>query len=164
MADPRIRPFALAAAVFALDRWSKWFIGTHVSFDSTYKVIPGFFDIVHSENRGIAFGFFDGAPSQWRTALLASFSLAAIAIMGAFLWKGRASLGRLSQFGFALVMGGAAGNVFDRIVWGRVTDFLLFYIGEHQWPAFNLADSAISVGAGLVLLDLLVTRQAAHVS
>jgi len=164
MADPRIKPFAAAAAVFALDRISKWFIGAHVSFEDTYKVIPGFFDIVHSENRGIAFGFFDGAASELRTALLAAFSLAAIAVMGAFLWKGRGSLARLSQFGFALVMGGAAGNVFDRIVWGRVTDFLLFYIGEHQWPAFNVADSAISVGAGLVLLDLLRTKQAAHVS
>jgi len=164
MVDPRTKPFATAAAVFALDRVSKWFIGARVSFEETYKAIPGFFDIVHSENRGIAFGFFDGAASEWRTALLAAFSLAAIAVMGAFLWKGRGRLDRLSQFGFALVMGGAAGNVFDRIVWGRVTDFLLFYIGEHQWPAFNVADSAISVGAGLVLLDLLRTKQAAHVS
>ena len=62
------------------------------------------------------------------------------------------------------MMGGAAGNVFDRIAWGRVTDFLLFYIGEHQWPAFNVADSAISIGGGLVLLDLLLFKQAANVS
>jgi signal peptidase II len=164
MADPRIKPFAVAGAVFALDRLTKWFIGAHVPLEESHKVIPGFFDIVHSENRGIAFGFFDGAPSELRTALLAAFSLAAIAVMGAFLWKGRGHLDRLSQFGFALAMGGAAGNVFDRIVWGRVTDFLLFYIGEHQWPAFNLADSSISIGAGLVVLDLLFTKQAAHVS
>jgi signal peptidase II len=165
MADPRLKPYAAAAAVFALDRLTKWLIGARVSFADTYQVIPGFFDIVHSENRGIAFGFFDDSTSQWRTVLLVALSLAAIATMGAFLWKSPQRLDRLSQFGFALIMGGAAGNVFDRIVWGRVTDFLLFYIGEHQWPAFNLADSAISVGCGLVLLDLLRTkRQAAHVS
>ena len=164
MADPRIKPFAAAAAVFALDRLTKGLVGAHVSFEDTYKVIPGLFDIVHSENRGMAFGVFNDSTSEWRTALLVAFSLAAIAVMGAFLWKGRRHLDRLSQFGFALVMGGAAGNVFDRIVWGRVTDYLLFYIGEHQWPAFNLADSAISVGSGLVLFDLLRTRQAANVS
>ena len=127
-------------------------------------MIPGFFDIVHSENRGIAFGFFDDSTAEWRTALLVAFSLAAIGIMGAFLWKTHHKLDRLSQLGFALIMGGAAGNVFDRMVWGRVTDFLLFYIGEHQWPAFNLADSAISVGSGLVLLELLRSKRAANVS
>jgi signal peptidase II len=165
MADPRLKPYGVAAAVFALDRLTKWFIDTHVSFADTYKVIPGIFDIVHSENRGMAFGLFDDSTYEWRTALLAGFSLAAIGIMGVFLWKGRERLDRLSQFGFALIMGGAAGNVFDRIVWGRVTDFLLFYIGEHQWPAFNLADSAISVGGGLVLVDLLRSkRQATNVS
>jgi signal peptidase II len=108
---------------------------------------------------------FDDSTYEWRTALLVAFSLAANGIMGVYLWKGRERLDRLSQFGFALIMGGAAGNVFDRIVWGRVTDFLLFYIGEHQWPAFNLADSAISVGGGLVLVDLLRSkRQATNVS
>jgi signal peptidase II len=165
MADPRLKPYATAIAVFAFDRLTKWFIDTHVSFETAYKVIPGLFDIVHSENRGMAFGFFDDSTFEWRTALLVAFSLAAIGFMSVFLWKGRERLDRLSQFGFALIMGGAAGNVFDRIVWGRVTDFLLFYIGEHQWPAFNLADSAISVGGGLVLVDLLRSkRQAANVS
>jgi signal peptidase II len=165
MADARFKPYAAAAAVFALDRLTKWLVGARVSFTDTYKVIPGLFDIVHTENRGIAFGFFDDSNFEWRTVLLVAFSLAAIGIMGAFLWKGPQRLDRLSQFGFALIMGGAAGNVFDRMMWGRVTDFLLFYIGQHQWPAFNLADSAISVGSGLVMLDLLRTkRQAANVS
>jgi signal peptidase II len=165
MADVRFRAYAVAAAVFALDRITKWFIGARVSFADAYKVIPGLFDIVHSENRGMAFGFFDDSTSPWRTVLLVAFSLAAIGVMSAVLWKGRERLDTLSMFGFALIMGGAAGNVFDRIVWGRVTDFPLFYIGEHQWPAFNLADSAISVGGGLVLVDLLRSkRQAANVS
>ena len=76
---------------------------------------------------------------------------------------------RLRRFGQAmvvsLILGGAAGNVYDRIVSGQVTDFLLFYIGEHQWPTFNVADSAIVVGSGLLLMDLLRSkRQATHVS
>jgi signal peptidase II len=165
MADFRLKCYGAAAAVFALDRLTKWMVGARISFDDSYRVIPGFFDIVHSENRGIAFGLLDDSPSAWRTALLAAFSLAAIAAIAVFLHKGRGGFDRLTLFGFALIMGGAAGNVFDRIVWGRVTDFLLFYIGEHQWPAFNLADSAISVGSGLVLLDLLRSkRQAPNVS
>ena len=162
MADFRLKAYGVAAAVFALDRVTKWMVGARVSFADTYRVIPGFFDIVHTENRGVAFGFFNDSTSEWRTVLLVALSLAAIGVMGAYLWKGRQWLDRLSLFGFALIMGGAAGNVFDRIVWGRVTDFLLFYIGEHQWPAFNLADSAISVGSGFVLLDLLRTRRQAE--
>ena len=165
MADLRLKAYTVAAAVFALDRITKWIIDTRVSFADTHKVIPGFFDIVHSENRGMAFGFLNDSTSEWRTVLLVALSLAAIGVMAAFLWKTHPRLDRLSLFGFALIMGGASGNVFDRIVWGRVTDFLLFYIGEHQWPAFNLADSAISVGGGLVLLELLrPKRQAANVS
>lgn len=147
-----------------LDRLSKFFIDSRVAFGESRRVIPGFFDIVHSENRGIAFGIFDGADSSWRAALLVALSLAAIAVMAVVLWKSARRLDRLSQLGFALMMGGAAGNVFDRIVRGRVTDFLLLYIGQYQWPAFNVADSAISVGGGLVLLDLLFSRQAANVS
>ncbi|HUP02812.1 MAG TPA: signal peptidase II [Bryobacteraceae bacterium] len=164
MADFRIKAYSAAAAVFVLDRLSKAWIESHIGFQDAHKVIPGFFDIVHSENRGIAFGILDGSDSAWRTALLIALSLAAVAVMGVVLWKSARKLDRLSQLGFALMMGGAAGNVFDRIVWGRVTDFLLLYIGQHEWPAFNVADSAISIGGGLVILDLLLSRQAANVS
>jgi signal peptidase II len=162
--DFRIKAYAAAAAVFLFDRLSKSFIESHVEFGESHRVIPGFFDIVRSENRGIAFGIFDGAGSEWRAGLLVAGSLAAIAIMAVVIWKSARHLDRLSQFGFALMMGGAAGNVFDRIAWGRVTDFLLFYIGQYQWPAFNAADSAISIGGGLIVLDLLRSRQAANVS
>jgi signal peptidase II len=73
-------------------------------------------------------------------------------------------LDRVSRWGFALILGGAAGNVVDRILWGRVTDFLLFYIRDYQWPAFNVADSAIVVGSSLLALALLRPKpQAANV-
>jgi signal peptidase II len=83
--------------------------------------------------------------------------------LSALLWSPR-RLDRRSLWGFSLILGGAAGNVFDRIAWGRVTDFLLVYIGRYQWPTFNVADSAIVIGCGLLLLDLLrPKRQAANV-
>jgi len=164
MADLRLKAYGAAAAVFALDRITKRLIETRVSDADTYRIIPGFFDIVRSENRGVAFGLFNDSTSEWRTMLLVVAALAAVVLIGALLWRPE-RLDRLSLFGFALILGGAAGNVFDRIVWGQVTDFLLFYIGSYQWPAFNAADSAIVIGSGLLVLDLLKPkRQAANVS
>ena len=166
MLDLRLKAYAAAAAVFALDRLTKRIIDTHVSNFDTYNVIPGFFDIVRSQNRGVAFGLFNDSTSEWRTTLLVVASLAAVVLVSALLWRPeRLDLDRLSLWGFALILGGAAGNVFDRIVWGQVTDFLLFYIGSYQWPAFNAADSAIVIGSALLLTDLLrPKRQAANVS
>jgi signal peptidase II len=165
MADRRIVAFSAAAAIFALDRLTKYVVETHVSFFDTYKVIPGFFDIVRSQNRGVAFGIFNDSTSQWSTALLIVASLVAVAAVSTMLWKAD-RLDTRSLWGFALILGGAAGNVFDRIVWGRVTDFLLVYVRDWQWPTFNLADSAIVVGSCLLLLDLLRSKPqgAPHVS
>jgi signal peptidase II len=163
MVDIRWKAYGVSAAVFALDRLTKWFVDTHVSFFDTYRVIPGFFDIVRSQNRGVAFGIFNDSTSEWRTLLLVVASIAAVVIVSVMLWSAR-RLDRLSLGGLALILGGAAGNVFDRIVWGRVTDFLLFYIRDYQWPAFNMADSAIVIGSGLLMVDLLRSkRQAANV-
>jgi len=164
MNDIRLKAYGAAAAVFALDRLTKWIVETRVSFLDTYTVIPGFFDIVHSENRGVAFGLFNGsAAGGWRTPLLALFSLVAVVAVSVMLWRER-HLSRLSLWGLSLVLGGAAGNLFDRVVTGRVTDFLLFYLGPYQWPAFNVADSALVAGCGLLLLELLrPKRQTANV-
>ena len=162
MADPRLKTYAIAASVFFLDRLTKWFIETHVSFLDTYHVIPGFFDIVHSQNRGVAFGLFHDGVSPVRTAVLIVLSLAALILVAGLLWRSR-GIDRLTAWALALVLGGAMGNVFDRIAWGRVTDFLEFYVGSLHWPTFNLADSAIVVGSGLLLIDLLKPkRQAAR--
>src|ERR1039457_1997315 len=138
MADLRVKAYGTAAAILALDRLTKWWIERHVTFLDSYRIIPGFFDIIHSENRGVAFGLFNNSTSQWRTTLL---------ILG------------------ALVLGGAAGNLLDRILWGRVTDCLLFYAGQYQWPAFNLAHSAVVIGSGLLVIDLIrPKRRTANVS
>jgi signal peptidase II len=163
LVDLRVRAFGTGAAVLALDRITKRLIEARMSFLDTYRVIPGFFDIVRSENRGVAFGLFSDSSSAWRTALLVLLALAAVIGVSIVLWRAD-RLDRMSRLGFALILGGAAGNVVDRILWGRVTDFLLFYIREYQWPAFNVADSAIVAGSGLLALALLRPKpQAANV-
>ena len=161
--DLRLKAYGVGAAVLALDRLTKRLIETRVSFEDTIKVIPGFFNIVRSENRGVAFGLFNDSTSQWRTLLLVLLSIAAVIGVSMVLWRPE-RLDRLSRWGFALILGGAAGNVVDRILYGRVTDFLLFYIRDYQWPAFNVADSAIVVGSGLLAVGLLWPKtQAANV-
>jgi signal peptidase II len=163
MNDLRLKAYGTALAVFALDRFTKWLIESRVSFTDTFRVIPGFFDIVHSENRGVAFGLFNDGATNWSTGLLSLFALIAVLVVAALLWNG-ARLDRLSLAGLSLILGGAAGNLFDRIAWGRVTDFLEFYIGDYHWPTFNLADSAIVIGSGLLLIELLrAKRQTANV-
>src|SRR5262245_23442457 len=133
MADLRWKGYGMAAGIFALDRATKMIIEARVSFLDTYKIIPGLFDIVHSENRGIAFGIFNDSTSAWRTTLLVVAALAAVTALCVMLWRaGR--LDRFSFWGLALILGGAAGNLYDRILYGRVTDFLLLYAGNFQWP------------------------------
>lgn len=161
--DLRLKAYGAAAAVLLLDRLTKWIVETRVSFLDSRKVIPGFFDIVRSGNRGVAFGLFNGSDSEWRTLLLVLLAVAAVIGVSIVLWHPE-RLDRLARWGFALILGGAAGNVVDRILYGQVTDFLLFYFRDYQWPAFNVADSAIVVGSGLLALSLLRPKtQAANV-
>jgi len=163
MSDLRLKAYGAAAAVFAVDRLTKWLIETHVSFLDTLRVIPGFFDIVHAQNRGIAFSLFSDSSSEWRSFVLPLFALVAAIVVAGILWRPE-RLDRLSLAGFSLILGGAVGNLFDRIVWGRVTDFLDVYVGDYHWPTFNVADSAVVIGSGLLLLELLrPKRQAANV-
>jgi signal peptidase II len=93
------------------------------------------------------------------SALLILGALVAVVAVSALLWKAE-RLDAASRWGFALVLGGAAGNLLDRILWGRVTDFLLFYAGQYQWPAFNVADSAVVIGSGLLVIDLIRPNRA----
>jgi len=154
MLESRLKAYGLSAVVFAVDRVTKSIIEARVSPFEVHPVIPGFFDIVHSQNRGVAFGLMNDSHSAWRTAVLIVFSAAALLLVAGLLWRA-SRLDRWTAMGLALVLGGAAGNLFDRIRWGRVTDFLEFYIGDLHWPTFNLADSCIVIGSGLLLLELL---------
>jgi signal peptidase II len=163
MLDLRARAYGLAALVFVLDRATKMIVEAKVSAMDTIRVIPGFFDIVHSQNRGVAFGIFNDSTSEWRTTLLIVLSVAAVGFIGAMLWR-PSKLDGWPLWGLSLVLGGAAGNVFDRILYGHVTDFLEVYVHDYHWPTFNVADSAIVIGSGLLILDMLrPKRQAANV-
>ncbi len=151
---PRYTALGISLSVFALDRWSKRIVETRFSAFDAHPVIPGFFDIVRSQNPGVAFGLFSDSTSPFRTALLIAFSLIAVAVLGVILWRIE-RLDRLAGVGFSLIFGGALGNVFDRVTMGTVTDFLDFYVGRLHWYTFNLADSAICVGASLLLFGTL---------
>ena len=136
----------IAAAVIALDRLTKWLVMQHLPLMQDFSIIPGFFQLSHWENTGAAFSLFADSASHWRTAGLIAFSLSAVAIVSFFIWKSGERLTAVSV-ALSLVLGGALGNLWDRVAKGTVTDFLDFYVGTHHWPPFNVADSAIVVGA-----------------
>ncbi len=121
---------------------------------SRIQVIPGFFSLTHTENTGAAFSLFADSPAPWKTGLLIAFSVIALLVVSMLLWKNNHAH-VITGIGLSLIMGGALGNLWDRVVRGRVVDFLLFYVKRYQWPVFNLADSAIVVGAGLLVLEIL---------
>jgi signal peptidase II len=153
-ASRRIVAFLIALGVFGLDRWTKWIVQTQFSAYDTKQVIPGFFNIVRSENPGVAFGMFADASSAARTPILIGVSVIAVALLAGMLWR----IDRLDGFsatGLALIFGGAMGNVFDRVRLGSVTDFLDFYSGSYHWYTFNIADASICTGAGLLILSML---------
>jgi signal peptidase II len=146
--------FLLALIVVLLDRWSKRLVAARIAMYKHIQIIPGFFRITHTENTGAAFSLFADSPSHWKTALLIGFSLLAMVIVTALLWKQTRAL-TMTGVALSLILGGAVGNLWDRVASGRVVDFLLFYVKRYEWPVFNLADSAIVIGAGLLVLEIL---------
>jgi signal peptidase II len=155
----RVVPFLLAAIVVVLDRLTKGAIKTHVSANDTITVIPGMFNIVHSENPGIAFGMLSTATGPWRDVLLIGFSAAVLVAISAMLLRPGSGRDLVLRIALGFILGGAFGNLYDRIVNGTVTDFVEVHAGQHYFPAFNVADSAITVGAGLLLLDMWRTKE-----
>ncbi len=151
--DLRRAALVAAGAVFLLDRLTKAFIESRVAPWETIVVIPGFFHIVHTRNPGAAFSLLASADPGWRSVLLVGLSVLAVVLLAVLLWRSPQPAG-LSHWALALMLGGALGNLFDRLIRGEVTDFLEFYLGRFRWPAFNIADSAISLGAALIVLDL----------
>ena len=153
--------FLIALLVVLLDRATKWTVAKDISLHDGIQVIPGFFRITHVENRGAAFGLFADSPAQWKIAMLVLFSIVALVVVTALLWRNSHAM-TTTGIGLALILGGAVGNLWDRLLNGRVVDFLLFYIGRYQWPAFNVADSAIVCGAGLLAIEILFAKTPAH--
>ena len=141
--------FAVAAAIVALDQLTKWIVLERFVPGERLEV-TGFFNLVLVFNRGAAFSFLAGAGG-WQTPLLVAFALLAAVVVSVMLVRtpGR----RAFRGGLALILGGALGNVVDRLRFGHVVDFLDVHAAGWHWPAFNVADSAITVGAVLLILD-----------
>lgn len=143
--------------VVVLDRWTKHMVAQRIPLYRHIQIIPGFFRLTHTENTGAAFSLFADSTGPWKTGLLIAFSVIALVVVSILLWKNHHAH-VATGVGLALIMGGALGNLWDRVVRGRVVDFLLLYVKRYQWPVFNLADSAIVVGAGLLVLEILFRK------
>jgi signal peptidase II len=150
----RIVHLLIALITFALDRWTKHLVAKKIALYAHIQIIPGFFRLTHTENTGAAFSLFADSPSHWKTAMLIAFSAVALVVVSTLLWKQARPL-TITGIALSLIWGGAAGNLWDRVVSGRVVDFLLVYYRTYQWPVFNVADSAIVIGASLLVLEIL---------
>ncbi len=154
---------ATAAIVVVLDQLSKAAVLAHFA-DRTFDVdrVTPFFNLVLTLNRGMSFGLSNAGPGERGALNAVLFSLAAVIIVaGLIYWLRRVSRPLLGV-AIGLIVGGAIGNVIDRIRHGAVVDFLDFHIGYWHWPAFNLADSAICLGVGMMLFDGLLLRREVH--
>lgn len=146
--------FLIAIMVVLADRLSKWMVARNIPLHDSVNVLPGLFRLTHVQNSGAAFGLFAESPSEWKVALLILFSMLALVVVSALLWKNSHRI-TSTGVGLALILGGALGNLWDRLLSGHVVDFFDFYLGSYHWPAFNIADSAIVVGALLLVAEIL---------
>ena len=139
----------IVLAVLTLDQATKWWIVTEVMNPPRFIPVFPSFNLVMGWNRGISFGIFDSSspPNQW---LLIGLALVIVTIL--LIWLKRAA-NRLVSVALGLIIGGALGNVVDRIHYGAVADFLDFYIGDFHWPAFNVADTGITIGVIILVLE-----------
>jgi signal peptidase II len=149
--------FLIAAVVLMMDRLSKLLVARNILLHDSIVILPGFFRLTHVQNRGAAFGLGDESPSQWTGAMLIVFSIAALIVVSTLLWRNSHRISS-TGVGLALIMGGALGNLWDRVVDGQVVDFLDFYVSNYHWPAFNVADSAIVIGAMLLVTEILFSK------
>ena len=146
----RVAPWlALAALIVLVDQATKLLVLARFAHGESLPVTP-FFNLVLVYNKGAAFSFLAGAQG-WQTPLLIAIAIGAIAIVSWMLWRNPARL--MLDVGLTLILGGAIGNLIDRVAYGQVVDFLLFHLYGWSYPAFNVADSAITVGAALLIIE-----------
>ena len=155
---PDSRGFYLTVAVVTLllDQITKWIVTRQLMLGESHRFLPGFFNFTHLQNRGAAFGLFADSDSSLVQTLLIAFSVAALLLVLFLLWRGVTSA--WSGWGLGLILGGALGNLIDRLRAGSVVDFLDFHLGRYHWPAFNLADSAVVIGAIALMIEVLRSR------
>ena len=152
--DRRIPELWIAIAIVALDQLTKAIVKARLPLHESVSVIPGFFDFTHVRNTGAAFGMLDNTHFAYKPALMVVVALVALGAVASYALTLPATQ-RMARYGLALILGGAVGNLIDRAVMGYVVDFVdVYWRGVHFW-AFNVADSAITVGVALMLLDVL---------
>ena len=150
----RMKLLLIALAVFIADRLSKLWIVSHIPSGQDIKIIPHFFWLTHVYNNGAAFSLFADTPSPDRVRwMLIAFSLVAIVIVLAVLWK-VGSVIATTSVALAMILGGAVGNLYDRLASRYVIDFLAFNLFGYHYPDFNVADSCIVIGACLLLIEV----------
>ncbi len=150
----RLTEALILATVVVLDQLSKAVLQKSLELHEYRPVIEGLFSISHVRNRGAAFGILSDAGLPYQGEILSLVSLGALLAIGAYAWKLPAEA-RLPRLALAFVLGGAIGNLIDRVRFGYVVDFIHVYWNHHVWPDFNLADSAISTGVVLLVIDML---------
>lgn len=149
-----LRLLIIAGLVLVMDQATKLFIYHWLPLYDEIVVVPGFFSIVHYHNPGGAFGIFSNTENGFRDIFFLAISILALGLVFYF-YRSTPKTHRFLSTGFALIFGGAIGNLVDRFRLGRVIDFLDIYVNGWHWPAFNIADSAISVGIGIFVVHLL---------
>ena len=166
MCLPRVRESALyraayflvSLAVLLLDQWTKGIITRAFDVHQSRTVVGGLFDLTYVRNSGAAFGLFASVDSSIKAIMLNSVAVLVFVVVSVYALRSSHKSIRL-QVGFSLILGGAIGNLLDRVRFGYVVDFLDFSISGHHWPAFNVADSAICIGVGLLFLDMLHSEE-----
>lgn len=155
-----LKTAVLVALIVTADQLSKMWVMAVFSLYESKVVIPGFFNLTYITNPGAAFGFLAGAHGEWRQLFFVGVALVAVTVLVCSYrhFKGQ---GMVFALAIGLIMGGALGNLIDRLRFGAVVDFLDFYFNNHHWPAFNVADSAITVGVALFLLGSLLQHRCA---
>jgi len=138
-----------------LDQLTKFFVEKQVRMFEVIPVIPGFFNLTRVRNKGAAFSVLSTAPDVFRSVFFVTITLVAVVVIILLIWKTHE---RLPVVAFSLIMGGAVGNVIDRVHFGEVVDFIQWYYKSYFWPSFNVADSAISVGVVLLAIDMLFKK------
>lgn len=147
-----------ATGVVALDQLTKWLVMADFYLHESREVIPGFFHLTYITNTGAAFGLLAGEKTMLRQAFFIGVAMLALAVI-ILTYRHVSAQGRLFVHAIGLIAGGAVGNLIDRLRFGAVVDFLDFFVKGYHWPAFNVADAAITIGVGLFILGSMVSAK-----
>ena len=145
--------FFVSGVLIVMDQYTKLMVSLHIPLNYSVKVVEGFFNFTHIRNSGVAFGLFASQQSEYKALMFIAIStIAIIAILVIFHQTPKEK--KMVQTGLILIFSGAIGNLIDRILHGEVIDFVDFFINRHHFPAFNIADSCITVGVIMMVIDL----------